>query len=112
MTTETGRTTTRYPLSQEMIAIVIVGLALAGLILVTVGDIREEGQADRAAWQAESQQLRAAAQPNRAEWQAESRQYREEARTSREAFQREILRIREAHAKPARGASPRPGEQQ
>ena len=101
MTAETGRATTRFRLSQEMIAIVTVGLALAALILVTVADLREEGQADRAAWQ------------------AESRQYRDEVRASREAFQRkseawqrEILRIREAQARPAGVASPRPGEQQ
>ena len=117
MTTETERTMTRFRLSQEMIAIVTVGLALAGLVLVTVGDIREEGQTERAAWQAESQQYRDGAQANwtawqtesqqrRAAWQAESRQYREEVRSAREAFQREILRIREAHAKPAGGASP------
>lgn len=123
MTTETGRTTMRFRLSQEMIAIVTVGLALAGLILVTVDDIRDEGQAERAAWQAERQQYRDTARANwaawlaenqqrRAAWQAEVRQYRDEARSAREAFQREILRIREAHAKPAAGASPRPREQQ
>ena len=105
MTTATGRATTRFRLSQEMIAIVTVGLALAALRLVTVADLREEGQADRAAWQAERQRHHAA-------WQAESRQYRDEVRSSREAFQREILRITEAHAKPAGVASPRPGEQQ
>ena len=123
MTTESGRTTTRFRLSQEMITIVTVGVALAGLILVTVDDIREEGQAERAAWQAENQQYRDAARANRAAWlaenqqrraawQAEVRQYRDEARSAREAFQREIVRIRKAHAKPAAGASPRPGEQQ
>lgn len=94
MTTETGRATTRFRLSQEMMAMVTVGLALAAPRLVTVADLREEGQADRAAWQ------------------AESRQYRDEFRSSREAFERETLRITEAHAKIAGVASPRPGEQQ
>jgi hypothetical protein len=108
MTTETERTTTRFRLSQEMIAIVTVGLALAGLNLVTIGDLRdprEEVRTDRAAWRAESQQFRN-------EWQAESRQFRDKVRSDQEAFQREILRLTEAHAKLAAGASPRPGEQQ
>ena len=68
MTTETGRTTTRFRLSQEMIAIVTVGLALAGLNLVTIGDLRD---------------LREEARADRAAWQAESRQYRDEARSAR-----------------------------
>lgn len=94
MTTETGRTTTRFRLSQEMIAIVTVGVALAGLRLFTIADLRE----DRAAWQAERQQQHAA-------WEAESRQYRDEVRSAREAFQRETLRITETHPKLA-GAAP------
>ena len=66
---------------------------------------RHAAGANWAAWLAENQQRRAA-------WQAEVRQYRDEARSAHETYQREILRIREAHAKPAAGASPRPGEQQ
>ena len=77
MTTEndTERKGVRFRLSQETIAIITVGIALAGLNLATVGDLRNEARADRAAWQAESRQLR------------------DEARADRENFQREILRL-------------------
>ena len=71
MTDENQRTKGRLRISQEMIAIVTVGVALAGLNLVTTGDLRDL----------------------RNEWQAESRQLRDEARSDREAFQREILRL-------------------
>ena len=109
MTDESQRTR-RPRLSQETIAIVTVGVALAGLILVATGDLRDEGRASRVAWQAESQQLRnewqAESQQLRNEWQAESRQLRDEARADREAFQRqsetfqrEILRLTEGQAK-------------
>jgi len=69
---DTERTPGRLRLSQETIAIVTVGIALAGLILASVGDLREEARTDRAAWQAESRQLR------------------DEARADREAFQRQM----------------------
>ena len=93
MTDENQRTRVQLRISQEMIAIVTVGVALAGLMLVTTGDLREEARADRAAWQAQSQQLRnewqAQSQQLRNEWQAESRQLRDEARADREAAQRD-----------------------
>ena len=78
----------RFRLSQETIAIITVGIALAGLNVATVGDLREEARADRAAWQAESQQLRAA-------WQTESRQLRDEARAEREEIRNEARADRE-----------------
>ena len=62
---DTERKGTRFRLSQETIAIVTVGIALAGLNLATVGDLREEARADRAAAQA-------AAQADRAAWQTEA----------------------------------------
>ena len=80
---DTERKGTRFRLSQETIAIVTVGIALAGLNLATVGDLREEARADRAAAQA-------AAQADRAAWQTESRQLRDEARADREDFQRQM----------------------
>ena len=40
-----------FKLSQETIAIVTVGLALAGLILTTTSGIRDEARADREAIQ-------------------------------------------------------------
>ena len=76
--TDENQRTTRPRISQETIAIVTVGVALAGLILVTTGDLRDEARANRVAWQAESQQLRN-------EWQEESRQLRDEARADRTA---------------------------
>ena len=102
MSSEREQTTTsRFRLSQESITVVTVGIALAGLILVAVSDLREQGRADRAAWQAESQELREAAQADRAAWQAESqrlsaawqaesRQLRDENRAGREAFERRM----------------------
>ena len=76
MTDENQRTKGRLRISQETIAIVTVGVELAGLNLVTTGDLRDL----------------------RNEWQAESRQLREEARSDREAFQREILRLTQGQA--------------
>lgn len=76
MTDGDQRTKGRLRISQETLAIVTVGIALAGLNLVTTGDLRDL----------------------RNEWQAESRQLRDEARADREAFQREILRLTERQA--------------
>ena len=102
MTDESEQTrTSRFQLKQESITVITVGIALAGLILASVSDLREEGRADRAAWQAESQELREAAQADRsawqaesqrlsAAWQAESRQLRDENRAGREAFERRM----------------------
>ena len=83
---------TRLRLSQETIAIITVGIALAGLNLATVADLRDEARTDRAAWLAESRNARDA-------WQAESRQLRNEARADREHFQREIQRLIASYAK-------------
>ena len=83
MTGESQHTKGRLRISQETIAIVTVGIALAKLNLVTTGDLRDL----------------------RNEWQAESRQLRNEARSDREAFQgesesfrREILRLTQGQA--------------
>ena len=111
MTDESQRTR-RPRLSQETIAIVTVGVALAGLNLVTTGDLRDlrnewqaesrqlrdEARADRTAWQAESQKLRDEARADRTAWQAESQKLQDEARSDREAFQREILRLTQGQA--------------
>lgn len=83
MTDENQRTKSALRISQEMIAIVTVGVALAALMLVTTANMVEEGRAARAAWQAESQQ-------QRNEWERERRQLRDETRSAREAFQLEI----------------------
>ena len=92
--TEPTDTRPRFRLSQETIAIVTGVLALAGLNLATVSDLREEARADRAAAETTAEADRAAAEAraeaNRAAWQAESRQLRDEARADREAFHREM----------------------
>ena len=86
--TDENQRTRRPRLSQETIAIVTVGVALAGLNLVITGDLRDESRANRVAWQAESRQLRDEARADREAFQRQS-----------EAFQREILRLTEGQAK-------------
>ena len=82
-----------FKLNQETIAIVTVGLALAGLDVTSDNSIREEiravrteARADREAWQAEAQSLRAEAS-------AEREALRTEARAEREAFEKHIIRL-------------------
>ena len=91
-----------FKLSQETIAIVTVGLALAALILSLIvfiasstNDLRAEGRADRAAAQAAREAIRAENRADRAEaradreaWQAEMRALREDAGADREAVSR------------------------
>ena len=50
-------------------------LTLAGFVISSTNDIRDEARADRAAWQAEAQSLR------------------DEARADREAFEKHIIRL-------------------
>ncbi len=61
-----------FKLTQETIAIGTVGLTLAGFVISSTNDIRDEARADRAAWQAEA---------------------RSEARADREAFEKHIIRL-------------------
>ena len=73
-------------LSQETIAIVTVGIALAGLVTTTHLSLRAEMRADREA-------IRAEARADRAEAQADREAVRAEARADREAFEKQILRL-------------------
>ncbi len=75
-------------LSQETLAIIGVGVALAALILTSTASVRGEIQAVRDEARAERQIIRAEA---RAERQA----IRDEVRADREAFQSQILRLTE-----------------
>ena len=84
-----------FELSQETIAIVTVGLALAGLDITSYNglrsdmrDMRAEARADREAWEAESARLQAEARADREAWQAEARALRTEGGTGREALSR------------------------
>lgn len=93
----------RSRISQETIAIVTtsvtVGAALAGLMLVTTGNIRDEARADRA-------RIDAAMQADRAAWQAAFEAERQRTDTAlramhdaanadRRRFEAEILRLAE-----------------
>ena len=88
-----------FRLSQETIAIVTVGLALAGLDITSDNSIRSEMQAmraearaDREAMRAEAhadrEALRTEARADREAWQAEARALRAEAGADREALGR------------------------
>ena len=88
-------------LSQETIAVIGVGVALAVLFVTVTNDIRAEARADRAAFQAENARLREEARADRAAFQAESARLREEARADRtearadrEAWQAEMRKLR------------------
>ena len=84
-------------LSQETIAIVTVGLALAGLVTTTHLSLRAEMRADRETIRAEARADRAEARADREAIRAEARADREairvEARADREAFEKQILRL-------------------
>ena len=69
-------------LSQETVAIVTVGLALAGLGFTSDNAIREEIRA-----------VRAEARADRDIWQAVAQSLRAEARADREAFEKHITRL-------------------
>ena len=72
----------RFSLSQETIAIVTVGVALAGLILMKTGEMRAEARADRARTDAAMNEMR-----------AEGRADRAEGRAAREAFERKFIQL-------------------
>ena len=72
----------RLSLSQETITILTVGAALAGIILVGLGEMRVEREA-----------MRADARADRARIEASMNQMRAEGQASREAFEREITRL-------------------
>ena len=93
-----------FKLSQEIIAIVTVGIALAGLVVASDHAIRSEMQAmrvearaDRAESQAARETIRAESQAAREDLRAEAHAAREtiraEARADREAFEKHITRL-------------------
>ena len=85
-----------FKLTQETIAIVTVGLALAGLILTTTNGIRDEARAEREAFRSEMQALRTEARADREALRTEARSDRAEARADREALRAEAHAEREA----------------
>ena len=70
-----GRRRAGFSLTQETITILTVGVALAGLIVVNLGDMRSEARAYRAEARADREAIRA------------------EARADREAFAKQITRL-------------------
>ena len=92
-----------FSLSQETIAIVTVGVALAGIILVNQGDMRAEGRADRARMDATLNAFRAEAQADRARMDAKQEAFLAEARADRARMNAEQEAFRaEARADRAR----------
>ena len=93
-------------ISQETLAIIGVGVALAALILTSSAGVRGEIQAVRddlrveirdvrAEARAERQAMRAEARADREALQAEARADREAMRADHETFQHNILRLTE-----------------
>ena len=78
-----------FSLTQETITILTVGVALAGLIVVNLGDMRSEVRAYRA----EAHAYRAEARADRAKARADREAIRAEARADREAFAKQITRL-------------------
>ena len=86
-----------FRLSQEMIAIVTVGVALAALNLVTTANtanLIQERRAARAAWQAQSTAWQAENHRRREQWELEIQRLHGETRSHLDAFHREISRPR------------------
>ncbi|MCY4351340.1 MAG: hypothetical protein OXC25_15985 [Thiotrichales bacterium] len=75
-------------LSQETLAILGVGIALAALILASITGVRGDIQAVR-------DEARADRQMMRAEARADRKAMRAEARADRQVFQEQILRLTE-----------------
>ena len=82
-------------LSQETLAIIGVGVALAALILTSTAGTRSEFQAEFRAVRAEIQAVRAEARADREALRAEARADRDAMRADHETFQHHILRLTE-----------------
>ncbi len=88
-----------FKLSQETIAIVTVGLALAGLDVHGRIEARADREAIRAEASAEREAIRAEGRADRAEAQAARDAIRAEARADREAFERHITRLTQGQSR-------------
>ena len=89
----------RFELLSILIAVVGVGVVLAGLIVNGQSTIRAEARADRAEAQAAREAMRAEARADRAEARAAREATRAEARADRTQFQAEIKRLLERQGK-------------
>ena len=86
----------RFSLSQETITVLTVGVALAGIILVSQGDMRAEARAGRAEARADRAEARTHREALRVEAQAGREALRAEAQAGREALRTEAQAGREA----------------
>ena len=84
----------RFSLSQETITILTVGLALAGIILVSQGEMRAEARADRAEARARLEAMGAEARADRARIEASMNQMRAEGLAARREMRAEGLAAR------------------
>ena len=97
--TTNGKRRLMFRLSQETIAIVTVGLALAGLDITSDNGIREEIRAVRAEIQSVRAEGRADRQALRDEARADREAIRAEARADREAFEKHITRLTQGQSR-------------
>ena len=88
-----------FKLSQETIAIVTVGLALAGLDVHGRIEARADRETIRAEARAERETIRADGRADRAEAQAARDAIRAEARADREAFEQHITRLTQGQSR-------------
>ena len=82
-----------FKLSQETIAIVTVGLTLAGLDYYGRSEARADREAIRMEIRADREAIRAEARADRADAQAAREVIRAENRADREAFEKHITRL-------------------
>ena len=82
-----------FKLSQETIAIVTVGLTLAGLDYYGRSEARADREAIRMEIRADRDAIRAEARADRADAQAAREVIRAENRADREAFEKHITRL-------------------
>ena len=90
-----------FKLSQETIAIVTVGLTLAGLDYYGRNEARADREAIRAEIRADREAIRAEARADRAENQAAREAIRAENRADREAFEKHITRLTQEQSRVA-----------
>ena len=90
-----------FKLSQETIAIVTVGLALAGLDYYGRSEARADREAIRAEIRADREAIRAEARADRVENQAAREAIRAENRADREAFEKHITRLTQEQSRVA-----------
>ena len=90
-----------FKLSQETIAVVTVGLTLAGLDYYGRSEARADREAIRAEIRADREAIRAEARADRAENQAAREAIRAENRADREAFEKHITRLTQEQSRVA-----------